>query len=187
MYKVLIADDEDIIRRGLAGMVSQHDQLEVVAQAEYGEVALEEANRTEPDIMLVDINMPFLNGLDFIHEAKALLPDAEIIIVTGYDDFAFVQKAIQLGVSDYVLKPIMEEPFFEVLDKTIARLDSRNHSRKYLEWLTRQIETNRPAMINDFFRSWLQNSLEYPFSMQMVLLSFRTARPEPRKSRNFRV
>lgn len=178
MYKVLIADDEDIIRRGLAGMVSQHDQLEVVAQAEDGEVALEEANRTEPDIMLVDINMPFLNGLDFIHEAKALLPDAEIIIVTGYDDFAFVQKAIQLGVSDYVLKPIMEEPFFEVLDKAIARLDSRNQSRKYLEWLTQQIETNRSAMINDFFRSWLQNSLDrFEIEDRMQYLNIRIPIP----------
>lgn len=160
MYKVLIADDEDIIRRGLAGMIAQYPGLEVVAQAEDGELALEEAEKAHPDLMLVDINMPFLNGFEFIKAAKELLPDAEIIIVTGYDDFAFVQKAIQMGVSDYLLKPIMEEPFFTVLKKAVNRLDSRNSSKKYMEWLTRQMEQNRPALINDFFRSWLRNSMD---------------------------
>lgn len=111
MYKILIADDEDIIRRGLAGMVTQHPGLEVAALAEDGEMALEQAAQVRPDLMLVDINMPFLNGFEFIQEAKKLLPDVEIIIVTGYDDFTFVQKALQMGVSDYVLKPIMSSPF----------------------------------------------------------------------------
>lgn len=178
MYKILIADDEDIIRRGLAGMVAQHPGLEVVAEAEDGEVALERAAQTRPDIMLVDINMPFLNGFEFIQEAKKQLPDTEIIIVTGYDDFAFVQKAIQLGVSDYILKPIMEDPFFEVLDKAITRLDSRAQSKKYLDWLTQQIETNRPAMINDFFRSWLRNSLDrFEIEERMQYLNIRIPSP----------
>ena len=69
MYKVLIADDEDIIRRGLASMVGQYGRLEVVALAEDGEIALELANQTHPDLMLVDINMPFLDGFEFIQAA----------------------------------------------------------------------------------------------------------------------
>lgn len=160
MYKVLIADDEDIIRRGLASMVKQNDRLEVAALAEDGEIALEQAEQTRPDLMLVDINMPFLDGFAFIQAAKKLLPDAEIVIITGYDDFAFVQKALQLGVSDYLLKPIMEEPFFKVLDKAVSRLDSRERSRKYMDWLTGQMEQNRPSMVNDFFRSWLRNGMD---------------------------
>lgn len=160
MYKILIADDEDIIRRGLAGMVTQHPGLEVAALAEDGEMALEQAAQVRPDLMLVDINMPFLNGFEFIQEAKKLLPDVEIIIVTGYDDFTFVQKALQMGVSDYVLKPIMEQPFFDVLDKAIARLDRQAKARKYMEWLTQQTERNRPAMINEFFRGWFRNGMD---------------------------
>ena len=160
MYKILIADDEDIIRRGLAGMVSQHPKLEVAALAEDGEIALEQAARTRPDLMLVDINMPFVDGFAFIKEAKQLLPEAEIIIVTGYDDFAFAQKALQLGVADYLLKPIMEEPFFAVLDKAISRLDNRATSRKYINWLTQQLERNRPSLLGDFFRRWLRGSMD---------------------------
>lgn len=160
MYKVLIADDEDIIRRGLASMVKQYPGLEVAALAEDGELALEQAEQTRPDLMLVDINMPFMDGFAFIRAAKKLLPDGEIVIITGYDDFAFVQKALQLGVGDYLLKPIMEEPFFKVLDKAVSRLESRAKSRKYMDWLTSQMEQNRSAMVNDFFRSWLRSGMD---------------------------
>ena len=160
MYRVLIADDEDIIRRGLASMVAQYEGLEVVAQAEDGEIALEQAEQTRPDLMLVDINMPFLDGFEFIQAAKKLLPDVEIVIITGYDDFAFVQKALQMGVADYLLKPIMEEPFFKVLDKAVSRLDSKEKAKKYMDWLTTQMEQNHPSLVNDFFRSWLHSSLD---------------------------
>ena len=160
MYKVLIADDEDIIRRGLASMVGQYGRLEVVALAEDGEIALELANQTHPDLMLVDINMPFLDGFEFIQEAKKRLPDVEIVMITGYDDFAFVQKALQMGIADYLLKPIMEGPFFQMLDKAVLRLESREKSRKYMTWLTRQMKQIRPSLINDFFRSWLRSYLD---------------------------
>lgn len=160
MYKVLIADDEDIIRRGLASMVKQYDRLEVVALAEDGELALEQAKQTCPDLMLVDINMPFMDGFEFIQAAKKLLPDGEIVIITGYDDFAFVQKALQMGVADYLLKPIMEEPFFKVLEKAVTRLDSRAKSRKYMTWLTSQMEQNHPSLVNDFFRSWMRTGMD---------------------------
>ena len=160
MYKVLIADDEDIIRRGLAGMVAQHKSLQVAAMAEDGEIALKLAQETRPDVMLVDINMPFMNGFEFISGIQKILPDAMIVIVTGYDDFEFVQKALQLGVADYVLKPVMEEPFFAVLDKVVKRLDGLRKSRKYLSWIEDQMEQNRPTMINAFFIQWLDGQLD---------------------------
>ncbi len=178
MYKVLIADDEDIIRHGLAGMVSQHPDLEVVALAEDGEMALEEAEKVNPDLMLVDINMPFLNGLQFIAEIKKRMPDVLIVIVTGYDDFEFVQKALQLGVVDYILKPVMEEPFFALLDKVTARLDGLRKSQKYLTWVEKQMEQNRSAMINAFFLRWLDgrmDKVEISERMQYLRLQI----PEP--------
>lgn len=178
MYKVLIADDEDIIRRGLASMVSQNTKLEVVALAEDGEIALEKAKETRPDLMLVDINMPFLNGFEFIEETKKALPDVEIVIITGYDDFEFVKKALQLGVADYVLKPVMEDPFFRILDKVVARLDSVTKSRKYLNWLTKQMEQNRPAMINDFFRNWIRSDMD-PLEIEDRLQYLKIQMPSP--------
>lgn len=178
MYKVLIADDEDIIRRGLASMVSQYKRLEVVATAEDGEIALEKAKEVRPDLMLVDINMPFLNGFAFIEETKKVLPDVEIVVVTGYDDFEFVKKALQLGVADYVLKPVMEEPFFAVLDKVITRLDNAEKSRKYIQWLTEKMEQNRPAMIRDFFRGWIRKNMD-PLEIENRMQYLRIQIPDP--------
>lgn len=159
MYKVLIADDEELICRGLANMISQDSRLQVAALAEDGEIALEKAKETLPDLMLVDINMPFMNGLDFIEKVRELLPDTLIIIITGYDDFKFVQKALQLGVTDYVLKPVMEQPFFEVLDKAVKKLDIMNDSKKYINWMEQQVEQNRSRMIDDFLNSLLREEM----------------------------
>lgn len=74
MYKVLIADDEDIICRGLVSMVSACEGMEVVAVAEDGEIALEKARECLPDLLIVDINMPFLNGLEFVEEVHGFYP-----------------------------------------------------------------------------------------------------------------
>ncbi|MDO5348692.1 MAG: response regulator [Lachnospiraceae bacterium] len=178
MYKVLIADDEDIICRGLAGMISRRSKLQVAALAEDGEIALEKAKEVQPDLMLVDINMPFLNGLELIERIREVLPDALIIIVTGYDDFEFVQKALQLGVADYVLKPVMEQAFFEVLDKAVERLDSMAHSRKYISWMEEWVEQNRPKIIEDFFNSLLRETMdEDEFKKHMEYLKIRIPVP----------
>lgn len=160
MYKVLIADDEDIICRGLAGMVSKHPRLQVVATAEDGEIAFKKAQEEKPDLMFVDINMPFLNGLDFIKLIKEVLPEVLIIIVSGYDDFEYVQKALHLGVTDYLLKPIMEEDFFNVLNKIEKKLDSMDNSKRYMNWVEEQVEQNRLQIINDFFDSWIKKELK---------------------------
>lgn len=159
MYKVLIADDEDIICRGLAGMVSKHPRLQVVATAEDGEIAFKKAQEEKPDLMFVDINMPFLNGLDFVKLIKEVLPEVVIIIVSGYDDFEYVQKALHLGVTDYLLKPIMEEDFFEVLNKIVKKLDSMDNSKRYMDWVEEQVEQNRLQIVNDFFDSWIKKEL----------------------------
>lgn len=160
MYKVLIADDEDIICRGLARMVSACEGMEVIAVAEDGEIALEKARECQPDLMIIDINMPFLNGLQFIEEVHAFLPDAAIIIVTGYEKFEFVQKALQLGVTDYVLKPVMEDAFFDALKKAMDMLDSRDSSRNYIHWMEGQMERNRDKMVDDLFDGWLRGRME---------------------------
>ena len=159
MYKVLIADDEDIICRGLVSMVSACEGMEVVAVAEDGEIALEKARECLPDLMIVDINMPFLNGLEFVEEVHGFLLDVAIIIVTGYENFEFVQKALQLGVTDYVLKPVMEDAFFDALKKATDMLDNRDSSRNYIHWMEGQMERNRDKMVDDLFDGWLRGRM----------------------------
>lgn len=155
MYKVLIADDEEIIRRGIAHFLKKDPDIQVVAQAEDGEMALEQAMEAHPDLLFVDINMPFLNGLDFIEKLKGIQPDSLIIVITGYDDFKYAQKALRLGVFDYLLKPIMEDTFYGALHKAKEQLGCRQKQAQYLEWAHTLVEKNRPALISEFLESWL--------------------------------
>lgn len=133
MYRALIADDEEIIRRGIARFLSMDKEIEVVGQAEDGETALELAGRCRPDLLFVDINMPFLNGLDFVARLNPQDNDFLTIIITGYDDFAYVQKALRLGVFDYQLKPIMEESFFSMLARAKQKREEMRRAKNQFE------------------------------------------------------
>lgn len=155
MYKALIADDEDIIRRGIAYFLKKDPEIEVVAQAEDGEMALELAAEHLPDLLFVDINMPLLNGLEFIEKLEGILKNAVIIVITGYDDFKYAQKALRLGVFDYLLKPIMENTFYDAVDRAKEQLGRRKKQVKYLEWARVLVEKNRPALIAEFLEGWL--------------------------------
>ncbi len=107
MWKVLIADDEPKIRRGLRTTIERlRPDMKVVAEAEDGEMALEAARREKPDILMIDVRMPFLNGLELIEKIKGVLSDCIIIVVSGHDEFEYAQRALQLKVFDYVLKPV---------------------------------------------------------------------------------
>ena len=155
MYKVLIADDEEIIRRGIAGLLKKDQEIQVVAQAEDGETALELSEKFSPDLLFVDINMPFLNGIQFIEKMKGILKDAVVIVITGYDDFQYVQNALRLGVYDYILKPIMEDVFYKSLNRAKEELKRSREQTQYLQWAKMLLEKNRAKLTENFLNGWL--------------------------------
>lgn len=178
MHRILIADDEERIRRGLCKLVEKDPDVKVVAQAEDGEMALELAQETNPHILFVDINMPFLNGLDFISQIKEKIPEAIVIIITGYDDFAYVQKALQLGVFDYLLKPVMEKNLFETLDKAKKEVMRRRSGKQYLDWAKVQVEKNQIALCKNCLSDWLEGGLSSPEAIEQMQYLGREV-PEP--------
>lgn len=115
----------------------------MVAQAEDGETALDLAVEFMPDLLFVDVNMPFLNGLQFIEKLEGILKDAIIIIITGYDDFKYAQQALRLGVFDYILKPIMEDVFYTALDQAKEQLMKTREQSRYLQWAKKLLEKNK--------------------------------------------
>src|SRR5690554_5790997 len=99
MFRVVIADDEITIRNGLKNLIESYDlDLHVVATVEDGKEAIEVIEEYLPEIILMDINMPFVNGLQVIARARELDKDSKIIIISGYDQFEYAQKALELGV-----------------------------------------------------------------------------------------
>lgn len=161
-YRALVADDEPMIRRGIISFLKSYNDFEVVAEAEDGEIALEKARSTAVDVFFVDINMPFLNGLDFIKELKKLYPEALVVIITGYDLFSYARKAVGLGVFDYILKPLQEEVFDELIGRIRTALKERTSDeleKKYLEWAREKMKESRGILISELMRNVLEDKL----------------------------
>lgn len=134
MFSVLIADDEAIIRKGLKSFVEACEDFRVAGMAEDGQEALSLAEEIVPDVCFVDINMPFVNGLDFIERLNIICPGTICVVVTGYDDFNYIQRALRLHVKDYLLKPVNEGEFSQLMDKLRGILVSKYKEAKIDSW-----------------------------------------------------
>lgn len=132
-YKVLIADDELIIRKGITKLIQSFSlDIEVCAQAKTGIEMLEMADSFKPNIIIADINMPMLNGLDAIKKLRKQDKSTAIIIVSGYQKFEYAKQAIDLGVISYILKPFSNDAFKEILVKAINFCDEQNRTKAVL-------------------------------------------------------
>ncbi|MDT4761092.1 response regulator [Sphaerochaeta sp. PS] len=158
--RTLIADDELIIRRGLQKMLEKDPAIELVGEAEDGELALMLCLEKKPDLAFVDINMPFLDGLSFIERLRQNSPSTLVIVISGYDDFEYARKAIQLGVFAYLLKPVRENLFFETLNKAKHALIKSMETEQYLVWAKEQLAKNKEALLSHFLQALLAGSYE---------------------------
>ena len=123
MIGVLIADDEKRIRDGLAATIPWADLgMIVVATAATGEAALALAREFKPQVILTDVRMPRMDGLEFLKQAKAFLPRVKVVILSGYDDFTYARQAMKLGVTDYLVKPVGAEEIVRTLKDLTASL-----------------------------------------------------------------
>lgn len=118
MLKTIIIDDEALIREGLTtGIPWESLGYEIVGEAADGEDAIELIQNTLPDVIITDIRMPFMNGLELVEFIQPMLPNAFIIIISGHDEFHYAQKALQLGVYDFILKPFDLNYLTKILTK----------------------------------------------------------------------
>ena len=126
MFQILIADDEPNIREGVRQFITRRcPEWQVVGAARDGKEALAMAERFLPDCIMTDITMPHVNGLEFLEKIKEELPDAKLLILSGYDDFEYAVQGMRLGVSDYLLKPLDTELLIQRLDAFAAELTQR--------------------------------------------------------------
>ncbi len=143
MYQVMILDDEKFIRKSIRNRINWGAYgLEVSAEASNGEEALcmMDNHLANPDIVLTDIRMPIMDGLAFIEEAKKKFPNIRYVVMSAYSDFSYAQKAIQLGVEDYVLKPIEEEELCKTLKKIVYEKNQNEISKKMKKQIDDDVE-----------------------------------------------
>lgn len=115
MYKLLIVDDEAIERDGMANLIPwQAYGVELVGTAWNGMDGYEKIEALHPDIVLTDIKMPVMNGIELIRKTKYKFPDIEFLILSGYGEYEFTSQAMEEGVRHYILKPCDEAKIVEV-------------------------------------------------------------------------
>nr|DAO23694.1 MAG TPA: response regulator [Caudoviricetes sp.] len=125
MYKILVVDDENLIRQGIIAQLEfLNYEFEEILEADTGNSALRVLRESNPDIVITDISMPEMDGLSFVEEAKKEREGTKFILLSGYAEFSYAQKAISLGISEYLLKPVSKDKLKECIDKVIYELKS---------------------------------------------------------------
>lgn len=134
MIKVLVVEDEYIIRKGLISTIDwlSYDCV-VVGEAMNGEEGLEKIEELQPDLVISDIRMPVMDGLDMLRKAEEKNLVFEKILLTSYGEFSYAHEGIKLGVIDYILKPVDEDIFYESLKKVKNKLEKVKKFKKVKE------------------------------------------------------
>ena len=143
MLKVFLAEDEFIIREGIKNNIDwQAHGYEFCGEASDGELAFPLIQKTRPDILITDIKMPFVDGLALSRLVKKELPETEIIILSGYEEFDYAKEAIQIGVARYLLKPINGETLLQEIDSVAEIILDKQKEKEIREKYQREMEEN---------------------------------------------
>lgn len=131
MYKLLIVDDEDIEREGMACFIPWSDyNVELVGTAWNGVEGFEKIQNEKPDIVLTDIKMPVMDGIELIRRTKKDFPDVEFVVLSGYGEYEFTSQAMSEGVRYYILKPCDEEKITGILEKVKVDVDRKRADKR---------------------------------------------------------
>ena len=134
MLKVFLVEDESIVREGLRDNIPwQQWGYRFVGDAADGEMALPLIQKTQPDVLLTDIKMPFMDGLSLSRIVHQEFPDMKIIIISGHDDFEYARQAITVGVEQYLLKPITRSTLQKVLSELKSKIEAEREQKNYQE------------------------------------------------------
>ncbi|WP_312184963.1 response regulator [Lactococcus raffinolactis] len=162
-YKLYIVEDEHLIRESLKKQIRELEKkylIELVGEAGDGEIALPEILALQPDILLTDIQMPFMTGIELSAEVRKSLPQISIIFISGFDDFSYAKAAIHLQVVEYLLKPIRNHELEQTLQKVmngLAEKKDKKHERHEQSQVL-EIEVKKNLYLNQVFKGQINTS-----------------------------
>ncbi len=143
MYKVFLVDDEIVVREGIRSNFPWEETDFVLAgEAPDGEIALSMLQDVKPDILITDIRMPFMDGLELCRQVSRTMPWLYIVILSGYDDFAYAREAISLGVKEYLLKPVSGQELRTVLERIALRIQEDKRQQASLNAYREQLASS---------------------------------------------
>ena len=131
MYKILIVDDEKMIRMGMKNAIDwMKIGIDEVFTAASGNEALEILKKEEPQIMVTDIQMTEMTGLELIKAAREVVPELRVIVLTGFDNFEYARQSLRLQVQDFFLKPIDEDDLSDAIEKQLKEIKKLKDEEK---------------------------------------------------------
>lgn len=161
MLKIFLAEDEVVVRETIKRMIPWEELgFELVGEAADGEMALPLLIRQQPDLLITDIKMPFMNGLTLARLAKKEIPGLKVVILSGYDDFNYAKQAIGIGVEDYLLKPITKNALIERLSEIRSRYEHEKTQKEYYEKFQREMQAYEKNSSRDFFEALVGGSMD---------------------------
>lgn len=161
LYRVLLVDDEEDIREGISRKMDWLGLgFSLVGEAANGQDALELAESLRPDVILTDIKMPFMDGLELCRILTDRLPAARFVVFSGFDAFEYAKQAIQMNVVEYILKPINADELSAVLRRLKDQLDRERAERRNVEFLRSRYTENLPVLRELFYANLLDGHIE---------------------------
>ena len=142
MHSVFIVDDEIIVREGIREKIDWNTvPFSLVGEAGDGEIALSMIQDIKPDILITDIKMPFMDGLELSRLIKKIQPWIRIIILSGHDEFEYAKQAISIGIEDYILKPFTSEELLAALNSIASKLDEDKKRLDDIQQLKKRLDS----------------------------------------------
>lgn len=131
MYRVFVVDDEETTRKGIIGIIlAQNWDIEVVGEAGDGVCAVDKILREKPDVVITDVKMPIMDGVELASRIREAEPGIKIIFISGYDDTEYMKSALTLDAIDYILKPVNVEELKNVIKKVLNIIDTEMQEKK---------------------------------------------------------
>jgi two-component system response regulator YesN len=161
MYKLLIVEDEATIREGLIDMIDWEKYgIEICSTSKDGLEGYQSFMYHKPDILLTDINMPQMDGIELIKKAKESAIDFEAILLSGFNEFNYAKEGIKLGALEYLLKPCLPDEILKTVLKAKSKLDERNQMKETMVQLKESWNKHAPAMKWQKLLQWMKNEDE---------------------------
>ncbi len=160
MFKVFLVEDEIVVREGIRKNINWEQYgFFYAGDASDGELALPMIRQIQPDLLITDIKMPFLDGLALSELVRSELPRTKIVIISGYDDFSYAQQAIRMGVEQYLLKPIVKEKMVEILIELQKKMEAERQQQEYLDMFQREAQEYEAFSRRRFFEQIVTGGL----------------------------
>lgn len=168
LYKIILVDDEDEVRGRISSKISKEMGFEIVGNAGNGFDALELIEKHKPDVVLTDIKMPFVDGIELATTIKSDFPSIKVAFITGHDEFEYAREAINLNVVGYLTKPITQGRINKFLTQLKIELDKEYKEKYDIDNLKLNYEKNIPIVVENYFRSLLVGNEILPKDIDLL-------------------